>query len=127
MAKRSFRRILARRVINVVITIFGIMALNFFLIHLMPGDPILNMVPREPKFDPSLQYQLMEKFHLNASLPEQFLIYLYNTITLDWGTSYMANNQKVLDIIVGDLRWTLLLVGVSTIFTIIIGMAVGAL
>lgn len=127
MARRSFRRIIARRVINVIITIFGIMALNFFLIHLMPGDPILNMVPREPKFDPSLQYRLMEKFHLNASLPEQFGIYMYNTITLDWGTSYMANSQPVLKLILNDLRWTMLLVGISTIFTIIIGMAVGAL
>src|SRR5512137_2630765 len=120
MARRSFRRIIARRTINVIITIFGIMALNFFLIHLMPGNPITNMVPRDPKFDETLKWQLMDQFHLNASLPEQFGIYMYNTVTLNWGTSYMQNSEKVINIISMDLRWTLLLVGASTVFTIII-------
>jgi peptide/nickel transport system permease protein len=118
--------VLTRRLINVVITIFGILALNFFLIHAMPGNPIDNMVPRDPKFDISIKYQLIDKFHLNDSVGEQFVWYLYNTVTLDWGTSYMANQQKVFDIIMRDMRWTLLLVGTSTIFTILIGMAVGA-
>jgi peptide/nickel transport system permease protein len=126
MRKRSFRGIMARRVVNVVITILGIMTLNFFLIHLMPGDPILNMVPRDPKFDDSLKYELIDKFHLNESLPEQYLIYMYNAVTLEWGTSYMANSRPVLEIIVNDMRWTLLLVGASTIFTIMIGMGIGA-
>src|SRR4030042_1039961 len=97
-----------KRLLNVAFTIFGIITLNFFLIHMMPGDPILNMVPRDPKFDDSLKYELMDKFHLNESLPEQYLIYMYNAVTLEWGTSYMANARPVLDIIVNDMRWTLL-------------------
>ncbi|MGQ9588399.1 MAG: ABC transporter permease [Thermoplasmata archaeon] len=124
--RRSFRRIIARRLVNVVITIFGIMTLNFLLIHMMPGEPILNMVPRDPKFDPALKDELIRKFHLDKSVVEQYLIYLYNTVKGDWGTSYMQNQREVLDIILHDLSWTLLLVGVSTIFTIILGMAVGA-
>ncbi len=124
--KRSFREIIARRLINVVITIFGIMTLNFFLIRLMPGKPILNMVPRDPKFDPALKDELIEKFHLEDNMLEQFYYYILNTITLDWGTSYMANSRAVSDIILNDMRWTLLLVGFSTVFTIFIGMAIGA-
>lgn len=126
MRPRSFRRMMARRMINVVITIIGIMTLNFFLIHLMPGEPILNMVPKDPKFDESLKWELIEKFRLNDSLPEQYLSYMYNAVTLDWGTSYMANKRPVLDIILNDMRWTLLLVGASTFFTIIIGIGIGA-
>ncbi len=124
--RRSFRRIIARRLVNVVITIFGIMTLNFLLIHLMPGEPILNMVPRDPKFDPALKDELIDKFHLDKNLGEQYLIYLYNTVTGNWGTSYMQNQREVLDIILNDTRWTLLLVGFSTIFTILLGMAIGA-
>lgn len=127
MPSRSFRRMMIRRVINVVITILGIMTLNFFLIHMMPGEPILNMVPKDPKFDQSLRWELIDKFHLNASVPEQYAIYMYNAVTLDWGTSYMANERLVLDIILNDMRWTMLLVGASTVFTIILGMAIGAL
>lgn len=123
---RSFRRIIARRLVNVVITIFGIMTLNFLLIHMMPGDPILEMVPRDPKFDDSLKYQLMDQFHLNESVFEQYIIYLKNAVTGEWGNSYIQNQREVLDIIMLDMRWTLLLVGASTIFTIFLGMAIGA-
>jgi peptide/nickel transport system permease protein len=126
MAARSFRRIMARRMINVIITIFGILALNFFLINLMPGDPMLNMVPRDPKFDESLKWRLQEQFHLNDTLLERFGWYLVNTFTGEWGTSYMANERPVLDIILNDMRWTLLLVGTSTVFTLLIGIAIGA-
>ena len=126
MSRRSFRRIMAKRLVNVVLTIFGIMTINFFLINLMPGDPLLNMVPRDPKFDDSLKWDMVEKFHFNASLPERYVIYLKNTVTLDWGSSYMQKESLVLDIIINDMRWTLLLVGTSTVFTLLIGMGMGA-
>lgn len=126
MARKSFRRMIAKRLINVILTVFGIMILNFCLIHFMPGDPINNVIPRTSKFDPALKWELKEKFHLNASLPEQLGWYLYNTMTLDWGTSYSLSARPVFDIIMTDLRWTLLLVGISTVFTILMGMAVGA-
>jgi len=126
MAKKSFRRMILKRVINVVLTIFGIMILNFCLIHFMPGDPIENVIPRTSKFDPALKWELKEKFHLNDSLPMQLAWYMYNTLTLDWGTSYSLSERSVFDIIITDLRWTLLLVGISTIITILLGMAIGA-
>lgn len=126
MARKSFRVILAKRLANVALTIVGIMLLNFFLVHLMPGNPVDNMIPRSPKFDPALKYELERKFHLNESLPIQLGYYLYNTFTLDWGTSYMANRRPVFDIIIGDLRWTMLLVGVSTVLTLLLGIGIGA-
>jgi peptide/nickel transport system permease protein len=126
MARRSFRWIIIKRLINVAITIFGIMSLNFALIHLMPGDPIANVIPKDPKFPQSLRWELVNKFHLNDSLPEQYVYYIKNTITLDWGTSYKMNGQKVINIIAGDIRWTLLLVGVSTVITTLMGIAIGA-
>jgi len=125
-SRKSFRRMLGRRLINVVITIFGIMTLNFLLIHMMPGNPIDNMVPKDPKFDPAIKDDLIARFHLNDSLGEQYLVYIWNTVRGDWGISYMASQQKVLDIITHDLKWTMLLVGTSTIMTILMGMAIGA-
>jgi peptide/nickel transport system permease protein len=125
MARRSFRWIIAKRLINVVITIFGIMTLNFLLIHMMPGDPIANVIPKDPKFPAFLKEQLILKFHLDKPIWEQYIYYIKNAVTLDWGTSYKANGQ-VFNIIMGDMRWTLLLVGVSTIITIALGMALGA-
>ncbi len=126
MASRSFRRIIGRRLVNVALTIVGIMVLNFLLIHLMPGDPIDNVIPRNPKFDVSLKWALVEKFHLNDTMLEQLGWYMYNTLSLDWGTSYMQNRREVFDIILGDMKWTMLLVGISTVFTLLLGIAIGA-
>jgi len=126
MSRSSFRKMILKRSINVIITIFGIITLNFLLIHAMPGDPILNMVPRDPKLDPAFKQALIDKFDLNASLPERYVTYLWNTVTLNWGTSYMQDHREVVDIVASDLRWTLLLIGSSTILTISLGMIIGA-
>lgn len=117
---------IAKRLVNVALTIVGIMILNFFLVHFMPGDPIENMVPRDPKFDKTLKWRLIDKFHLNDSIVEQLGWYLWNAVRLDWGQSYMLNQQNVFDVIMSDLKWTMLLVGVSTVFTILMGMGIGA-
>jgi ABC-type dipeptide/oligopeptide/nickel transport system permease component len=74
MAARSFRGMILKRSFYVFLTIMGIVILNFFLIHAMPGDPISNMVPRDPKFPEALKWDLMERFHLNASIEEKFVI-----------------------------------------------------
>ncbi|MBU1914460.1 MAG: ABC transporter permease [Thermoplasmatota archaeon] len=126
MARKTFRRMFIRKSLNVFITIFGIIILNFVLIHMMPGNPVDNIIPRSPKFDISLKWRLVEKFHLNDTIPEQLGYYVWNTIRLDWGTSYQ-NQRPVSETIISDIRWTMLLVGISTIFTILIGMMVGAL
>jgi peptide/nickel transport system permease protein len=125
MAGRSFRRYILKRLVNVALTIFGIMILNFLLIHLMPGNPALQMIPRDPKFDTSLKWQLVEQFRLNDSLPVQLGWYLVNTFTGNWGTSYI-HRLPVFNMIMSDMRWTLLLVGISTVFTILMGIAIGA-
>jgi peptide/nickel transport system permease protein len=126
MKSRSFRRMILKRSINVLITIFGIITLNFLLIQAMPGDPILNMVPRDPKLDPAVKWALVDKFHLNDTLFERYVAYLKNTVTLEWGTSYMSPTREVVDIIASDMRWTILLIGTSTFFTLIIGMGIGS-
>lgn len=111
--------------INVIITIFGIITLNFLLIHGMPGNPTANIVPKDPKFPQALKWQLIKEFRLNDSLPAQYFYYLENTVTLNWGTSYMLR-KPVFSVIMDNLMWTLLLVGSSTIITIALGMAIGA-
>ena len=117
-------RVAIQRTVNAVITIFGIIVLNYLLVRLMPGNPALSITPRDPRYGDLINYNF-RLFGLDRSPGEQFLIYLQRTITLDWGVSYRWN-APVLDILLRDLSWTLLLVGVSTIFTIVIGMVVGS-
>ena len=68
MPHKSFRSVILKRSFFVVLTIFGIITVNFLLVNLMPGDPIHNMIPRDPKFNDEIRYQLIDQFHLDAPL-----------------------------------------------------------
>ncbi len=125
MPHKSFRKVILKRSFFVVLTIFGIITVNFLLVNLMPGDPIHNMIPRDPKFNDEIRYQLIDQFHLDAPLWERYLIYMKNTLTLEWGDSYMQD-RSVLAIIGVAMSWTLLLVGFSTVITLLLGMFIGA-
>ncbi|TLZ72920.1 MAG: ABC transporter permease [Methanobacteriota archaeon] len=117
-------RVAIRRCVNAGVTILGIICLNYVLIRLMPGDPNLSFAPRNRQYIGLVEYN-RQLFGLDKSPLDQFLIYLHNMFTLDWGLSYFYR-APVAEILFQDLSWTLLLVGTSTVITILIGMVVGS-
>lgn len=127
----TVRAMLVKRSINAVITIFGIIVVNFLLLRLVPAiagigfDPAIILAPRAPNFPPGLVEQNREIFGLNDPWQVQFWKYLQGLFTGNWGFSYKYL-KPVLDVIIGSLMWTLLLVGVSTAITIVLGIVVGA-
>lgn len=121
---RKVLRVVIRRSVNAVLTIFGIICLNYVLIRLMPGDPSRSLIPHDPKYAGLAQYNIT-LFGLDKSPWDQFVTYLQNTVTFQWGYSYYYK-QPVADLLLHDLTWTLLLVGTSTIITTAIGMIIGS-
>ena len=129
----QLRKVIIRRIINAVITIFGIMTLNFFLIRGM-GDPSLFLTPHDPNADEELVKQNCVEFGLCSpdgerrplGVLEQFSVYITNTFQGKWGTSYYWK-RPVLDLVVQDMGWTLLLVGTASAITILLGMVIGSL
>lgn len=121
---KSFRRVLAKRVFNAFITVILIMSFNFVLFRMVPDDPALLMMNREPTTPMSVYWRNVEIMGLNDSLSEQFVKYIVMTFTGDWGTSYQYD-MPVLEVTKGAIGWTVLLVGTSTVLTFIIGMALG--
>ena len=126
------RRVVAKRSINAVITIFGILTLNFFLINFM-GDPLDLLVPRAPsipenyRLENCIRYGLCGPDGKPLTVPERFWLYLQNTVTGNWGVSYYWKGASVLNIVMPALGWTIILIGTSTVITILLGMALGAL
>jgi peptide/nickel transport system permease protein len=121
---RKVLRIVIRRVVNAGITILGILCLNYLLIRLMPGNPEASLTPHNPQYA-GLAADNIRLFGLDKPAWQQFVIYIQNTFTLNWGVSYYWK-QPVADLLTHDLVWTLLLVGTSTILTTILGMVVGS-
>ena len=72
-----------KRVLYAVITIFLLICITFFLMHLMPGDPFSGekAVPAE------IKAALYAKYGLNQPLPVQFFKYVGNVLHGDFGVS----------------------------------------
>ena len=122
--RKSFRRILVKRVFNAFITIILIMSLNFVLFRLVPVDPAAIMIEKDPQTTQAAYWRNVELMGLNDTLWEQFLKYLEMTFTGQWGESYYYE-QPVFDVTEAAIYWTILLIGVSTALTFLAGIALG--
>lgn len=120
----GYRAILARRALNLAITVFAILSLNFFLFHILPGDPARVILPRQAFGDEAVMEAVRRFWGFDRPIGEQFLNYLQNLVTLDLGYSY-SKRDFVGQLMVDALPYTLILVGVGTILSIALGMLLG--
>ena len=123
----SFRRIFLRKVLNSLFTIFLVIILNFVLFRMMPGDPLKFMVPPNPKFTEEYLQGLSDEYGLNDPLLDQFITYMQGVLTLDFGYSFIYKNTLAMDHILEYMKWTLVLVGVSSAIMIAVGMLIGVI
>ena len=112
---------------NSLITIILVIVLNFVLFRLMPGDPINFMISNNPKFGDELKERLIDEFDLDAPMYVQFVTYIKSCLTLNFGNSFIYRNTPAMDIVMDNMKWTLILTGTSSILMIVIGMVIGIL
>jgi len=106
---------------------FGIiLALNFLLPHMMPGDPLMAIYGDEAliAMTPELKASLVERFALDQPLWQQFGAYISSLFQGDLGYSYYYN-APVINVIMGSLPWTLLIVGTSLVLSTLLGIVLG--
>jgi peptide/nickel transport system permease protein len=104
---RSTRAILARKVLNALITLFLVLVINFLLFRVMPGNPTRMMIPQNPTLDPSYINEMMKRFGLGQPLYIQFFTYLKNIFSLQFGDSFRTKTP-VIDLVMDDPTWTLI-------------------
>jgi len=114
---------LLRRVLVLVVSIFAIVTFNFFLFHVIPGDPV-RLIARSQKLDPEQVAELRRTFGLDGSLLEQYFRYLSNLLHGDLGYSFSLR-EPVSDVIGRALVNTLILLTVSTIIVVCVGIMIG--
>lgn len=116
------RSVLAKKIISLLVTLLAVWTLNFFLFHLLPGDPAYALVgTRIPK---DMVDELRETLGLNEPLYKQYFVSLIATLKGELGYSWFYDDD-VIDVVMYRLQYTLLLVGVGTFFTILVGIYLG--
>ncbi len=119
----NMRGFVVRKTVYVLITLFAIIAFNFFLFRVMPGDPARVLVPRA---SPELVQIIRADFHLDDPLYIQFIEYFKSTFHGDFGISTGKwKGAPVIDGLGPPIFNTLLLVGIGTTFAIFLGIALG--
>ena len=63
-------RYVVKRVLLAILTVFIIAAITFFAMNAIPGGPFAS----EKAKDPAVEAMLMQRFHLDKPVGEQFLI-----------------------------------------------------
>lgn len=108
---------------------FTISALIFFASRLSPIDPILAMIPPDMASDSANLAQLREELGLNDHIILQYLTWLKNIATGDFGYS-LQSGQKISEILALRMPATLELVLsaliLSTILALTLGLFAGA-
>lgn len=104
--------------------------LNFFLPHMMPGNPAENLIARmKGRANPQAMHALLIQFGLinNKPLWEQYFQYIHQLLHGQLGISIQYYPTNVTRIIAESLPWTLALVGVATILAFILGTLIGVI
>ena len=117
-------RYFVKRVLGTIPLLLVISFLIFMFIHLIPGDPVRNMAGREATTE-ELE-NLRESMGFNKPLYQQYFSYLNDLVHGDLGISYKTK-LPVSEMMIGRLKPTLKLTFFATLWSTIVGIAIGVL
>ena len=114
-------RYVIRRLLTAIPTLFVIVTLSFFLMHVAPGGPF----DMEKGIPPEIKANILKVFHLDQPLWMQYLEYLNNLIHGDLGPSYVLLNFTVAERFAIGLPVSAWLGFLALVFALIAGSAFG--
>jgi peptide/nickel transport system permease protein len=120
---------LLRRLGFFLLTLWAALTLNFMIPRFMPGSPLQALRDRtHNRLSPAALEQMLTSygFKPNQNVVVQYLDYLKNMVTGQWGISIGATlGEPVTRIVRQALPWTLGLVGITTMLAFLLGSLIG--
>ena len=120
-------KFLFKRFMSLIPVMFIISVMLFGLFKSMPGDPVKLMIPAGIKSEVQRQMiydQKVQQLGLDKSLPEQYVRWIINTVSGDFGTS-TSFNKPVVDVISTPLQNSIKLNVFVVILSFLISIPVG--
>ena len=113
---------IAKRLLMLVPVLLGISLVVLLLIDITPGDParmLLGARASQEEVD-----ALRDELGLNDPLPVRYVRFLWGVVHGDFGTSLMTK-RPVADEMLERFPYTLTLVAIGTVFSVILGIPIG--
>lgn len=122
MIPSSRSRYLARRLLQAIPLVLGVLVITFVLIHLAPGDPIYVLAGDGGSA--AYYLEMRARYGLDRPLPEQLMRYVLEVLRGDFGYSF-SYQQPVYRVIWSRVPATLLLMGTALFFSTSLGLLLG--
>lgn len=116
-----------RRLLLGVLTAFLVSILVFALLRIAPGDVVDAILGGEGEaYSDEIREALREQLGLNRPLPVQYLTFIRDFVTLQWGES-LRNNTEIWPQIQKKLPITLELAIMTLLISVLMGIPIGTL
>jgi len=112
-----------RRLASAVPTLFIVVTISFFLMRFAPGGPF-NL---ERPLPPQTMANLMATYHLDQPLWNQYLAYICNAVTGDFGPSYIYKDNTVAELIGKGLPYSMELGFYALLLALVGGVLAGTI
>jgi peptide/nickel transport system permease protein len=113
---------LLRRLGFLLLTVLLTSVIIFLISRWLPGDVARVILGREA--GEAALHALREELGLDRPLPVQYVRWLGDFVTGDWGRSF-STNSAVLPLVMGRLRNSLMLAGVTLVMSVPVALALG--
>ena len=117
------KKFILKRIYTAFIVVLVVVALNFFIIKLAPGDPV-NIMAGFDNPNEEFKMAVRAKYNLDKPLITQFFTYIYRLVQGDLGESYYSSRPGT-ELLAERMGASLLLSGTSAVLAFIIGTVLG--
>lgn len=115
-----------KRLVYAAVLVLAVLALNFILIRLAPGDPTETLAGQMGGMTEEIRNDLRRAYGLDLPLVQQLGIYIGRVLSGDMGYSYFFN-LPVTTLVIDRLPATVLLVVAALFLSVTIGTTLGVL
>src|SRR3954468_2803021 len=113
---------LAKRLVQIIPTLFFVSVMIFLLQHLLPGDPALAMAGEER--NPAVIAQIKAQYHLDDPLVVQYVYWIKGVLSGDLGESLRVK-VPVLSLIAQKLPVTIQVAFMAMVIAVCVGVPAG--
>ena len=113
---------LLKRILQAIGVVFCISLITFFVLNIVPGNPVEIMLGEFA--DKATIARVTHEIGLDQPIYIQYINWLKNMLTGDFGTSYFQN-KPVIDILTSSFAVTAKLAGIAYVLAVVLGVFVG--
>lgn len=95
----QFRYYIIKRIFFQILVVFGVITLAFLVTKAIPQDPVAILLGPYAMRNPNLVREVTHTWKLDRPLWEQYLYYLQNIVTGNWGRSIYTRGPVIEDLV----------------------------